>query len=275
MRKQNSFTRKDYEALRRFIIDLYPDFDIPPEPAIPLDDSSFEAFETFNLPLLYTWITNIPQMEIRLIQGVKKCLGYDEETFTLYTALNMIHPAFRFLVVEYAREMYVRLQDDMFKQNAAQTTYQIQFPVRNVHGEYYLVSQISRIYSFENKGLAIENINLFVITKLYENEPVVIRPYLRLNMGGYLDKEANVLTKAVTTRLNDRFRFLTPKEKEVAGYHLQELTNDEIAQSTETGFANIAKHNRNILAKASQYFPFSFKDASEVARYYQALGLIE
>jgi len=275
MRKQKLFTRKDYEELQRFIAGLYPDIDSPLEPAIPLDNSSFEAFRTFNLPTLYTWVTNIQQMEIRKIEGIKKCLGYDGETFTLYTALNMIHPAFQSFVVEYAREMYIHLRGDTFKQLARQTIYQIQFPVRNVHGEYYLVSQFSRIYSFDNEGFAIENINLFVITKLYENEPVVVRPYLRLNMGGYLDKETNVLIKAVTTRLNKEFRFLTPKEKEVAGYHVQGLINEEIAEATRTSVANIARHNRNILAKASRFFPSLFKDASEVARYYQALGLIE
>jgi len=275
MKKWKSFTRRDYEELRRHMAGLYNGKEPPTKPYLPLDESAFDAIATIDAPFFYAWITDIHRMEIRRTHGVKKCLGYDETTFTLFTALNMIHPAFCPFIMEYGKTMYELLRQEQFKRNLRQTTYHIQFPVRNVHGEYYLISQYSQICSVDEHGNATENMNLFSVGPLYQNAKIVVRPRLQLNMGSHLAREEQLLIKEVTTRLNKELRLLTPTERKIALYHLDGLKINDIAEETNTTSANVAGHNRKIMSKANHYFPFSFTSASEVAHYYRALGFLE
>lgn len=217
----------------------------------------------------YHWTTNIAERRIIDMMNVKKALGYDERHFTLAKSMDIIHPHFKDLVLEYALVAYRMLRDDpKYRLHSAQTHYSVQFPVQHYEGHYLLVQMNISIIQTDEAGNPLANYNRFAILDDYEDAPLHIKPHV------YFETNNLTLAKTAEKELYEKMKGFILKMTKMSKQEiaiLERLYNhkklDEIASELNITVDTVKTHNKNILAKAKEHYSPQFTTVREVAKY--------
>ena len=226
----------------------------------------------------FHWITNFKKMCIEHKSGVKKMLGYEEETFSLEKCFSIIHPNFRPFVLEYSKNTYEMLKTPKYKTLSNKAHFSIQFPILRADGEYILVQMNVSIIMVDNIGSPLINYNRFEVLGKYFDTPIFIKPRINFRTGIDLSEKA----KEAEAELSGKVRhFLlnhlgfTDKELEVLkclgnDLRLTDISDKLNIPSVET----IKKHNLNIIKKARIHLSPLFANARDIAKYLKGMGII-
>lgn len=249
--------------------------------------SDFDDFYNANIKALvespyiynnYHWITNFKEMRIIRIIGLKKILGYDEDTFSLHKSFDIIHPNFRPFVLEYAKNAYEMLSDKRYRPLSSKAHYSIQFPVHRSDGEYILVQMNVSIIMVDKAGNPLINYNRFEVLGKYFGEPIFIKPKVYFRTGVDLSQKAQEAVDQLSEKTRNfllAYLHFTEREKEVlkclsVGEKLPEIAKKLGDMSIET----LKMHNKNILKKAKQHLSTLFQNARDVAYYLESMNIL-
>lgn len=227
----------------------------------------------------YHWVTNFKDMSIMDISGLKKILGYDEETFTLQKSVSIMHPNFRPFILEYAKNAYEMLCDERYRLLSNKAHYSIQFPVLRYDGVYILVQMNISIIMVDKMGNPLVNYNRFEVLGNYLEEPIAIVPrvFFRTEMDlSAKAQEAEVeLKERVKGFLFDKLNLTDTELKVLNGLS---DTNKKIAQIAQElddmSIETLKIHNKNILKKARHCLSPLFRDAKEVVKYLKSMDML-
>jgi hypothetical protein len=227
----------------------------------PIEDSPM----MFNL---FHWVVNHEEQDIVHCFGVKKMLGYDDQTLTYEKSQNLIHPNFRGLILKLSAIVFDFFKSSSYQVLNKQAHFCIQFPIQHINGSFLLIQQNCTVLSTDKDHNPVivyyrfENLGKFI------GFPIIVKPRVCFNIGIYsIDLEQVVetqLSKGINSLVLKHIG-LTTKQTEILSLLSQEKSIDQITKELNITIETIKVHNKNILSKAKKNISQMFTNAREVS----------
>lgn len=271
--KKNEDNAMPFEQIRKLFNTSLPDYALE-----TIYINTIKA--TMQSPYLenyYHCIVDFKDMKFLFLDGVKKILGYDDDTFTPTHNIDIIHPTYRSIVIEYTKKACKVLCNIENKPFIDKSHFCLQFPVLKKDTTYALMEMDVSSVVADEEGRPLAYYIRFKTLGQYGDTPVFIKPIVFFETD--IDTSA-AAQSAELEILNGVKDFLiadlgfTDAEKE-ALCSLAEINRKVkyIVEGDETTHENI-NHSKEILEKAQKNISPLFKDALSVAQYLQKIGII-
>lgn len=220
----------------------------------------------------FFFVLNNYDFSIDHVHGVKKWLGYDEDDFTYYKYLSIIHPTH---LLAQLSNVYELLENSMtgvypleFINGFRFISY---FALRHLSGEYLFFKRLAWPFQYDDKNRLLSYLNEFTLLGKYNNESYTVR--LTDADGRPLILKRKKINPVYSAIENMPF---SHQELKVLNAYAKDasLTGAAIANTLMIKKNTVITYKKRILDKAEKLFYRRFKTAADVAIFLKEQGLI-
>ena len=225
----------------------------------------------------YHYITDLLEQKLTFIYGVEKILGYKDEDFSLEKSIELIHPRYRELFIEYGLMTFQLFREAHYRPHNSRLHYCIQYPVKRIDGKYILVQMNTSTIQTDKYGNPIVSYHRIEKLGLFLDVPIIIRPriYFRtINFSNSLGEEAE---RDISERVSKIMLYklkITNRELLILKDFSNGLSGSQIAVLQNIGIETVKEHSKKILKKARLYLSPNFGNIKELAFYLKNIEII-
>lgn len=244
-----------------------------------IDENYIKNLQALALPNTYFWVTDLNNLNIKSVSGVRKCLGYFESDFDLEDAIKIIYEPFRSFVVEYNKAFFEISSHPEFRKISIlkNIVFSFLFVVRDFHNRLLLVNQNTRCLEVDENLNMVSTLNTFQIVGKYQNEPLILNPRLyhskSIQHQHQFDKIEEKLIRIAHSKL-PIYSVFSERELEILQNYSTNKSTRELAQELNITPQTIMVHNKRIIHKSKSIFPNKFNSTKDLALYLQKLRLL-
>jgi hypothetical protein len=228
----------------------------------------------------FYFVLNLVDRKIEFANGLREWLGYNDETFTIFDYIKIIHPRHFYSLNLSAKSAFESANSYKFRLKFMSQKVVLQIPLLHNNGKYYTVKRTLYPFQIDQDGQVLAYLNHFVVLKEYNEFDLLD---LRIGNGEFLSSENENIDFKNNQLLNLKAsKIMTTKFNEKELDILKLIANKpyikmkEIAEILDKNLITIQKtDSKRILEKARTIFEIEeFSNLKEVAFYMKRDGLL-
>ncbi len=247
--------------------------------------SFHQIFETTIKPLVesnylfnsYHCITDLLEQKLTFVTGVEKILGYKDEDFSLEKSIELIHPRYRNLVIEYGLMTFQLFREQRYRILNSRLHYCIQYPVKRIDGKFILVQMNTSTIQTDKDDNPIASYHRFEKLGPFLDVPIFIRPRIHFRTITLYNSLVVAAEKDISERVRkimlDKLKF-TSRELLILKDFSNGLSGSQLAVLQNIGIETVKEHSKKILKKARLHLSPSFGNIKELANYLKNIDII-
>ncbi len=219
---------------------------------------------------IFYFVFDIPTFSITQTGGLDNWLGYKQQSFTLESEINELHPGLKdvhHLIIKYLLEKACH-GDKYFEY--MQSRFIIHHAMRHqITNQYWYIKRAITPFQLTKDKKVSAYLNRCTLIGPYNNEPMVFRFY-----DSNPDWEPE-LKKHIKSNAPDVLPFTRSEYNILREYGIRPyLTAEELAQKLDISKATINIFKSRILAKARAYTGMPIHDMKACAVFFREMGMV-
>ncbi len=225
----------------------------------------------------YHCITDLLEQKLVFVTGVEKILGYKDEDFSMEKSIELIHPRYRDLVIEYGLMTFQLFREQRYRILSSRLHYNIQYPIKRIDGKFILVQMNTSIIQTDKAGNTIASYHRIGKFGPFLDVPIFIRPHIHFRTTTLYNSLAEAAERDISARVRkimlDKLK-ITSRELLILKDFSNGLSGSKIAIGQNIGTETVKEHSKKILKKARLHLSPSFGNIKELANYLKNIDII-